>query len=375
MRNWFAKARTPIAICIGNRLALIILMYLGLVLDGEVDQTLRPFLKNLFLDGWFRWDSGWYLWIVEHGYQAVPDNAQQPTNFWPLYPMLVRLLNWAIGNPFIAGFVVSNGALLCSCVMLYRYLSRRFGEDVAGRSVTLLLCYPFSFYFSAMYTESVFLLGAVGAFYFSQRKRWLLASLCAAMAGATRLVGVMVVLPVVLAYAECHHWKLKEVRRDVLLLPVGLAGTLGHMLFLHVRFGDALAFLRSQWVFGWGDNSSWSRLMLVADNATTWRQLATGAFDSIATINLAFGILALLVCLAGFRRFGVAVAAWGVITMVISLRIWASSGRYAVVIWPMFLGIALITRKRPYLYQGIVTGFCFLQALFAFWFAHGHWVG
>jgi len=373
--SWFKKARTPIAICVGNRLALFLLVYLGLVLDGNVDHPLRPFLKNLFLDGWFRWDSGWYLWIVEQGYKDVPDNVQQPSNFWPLYPMLVRLVQWGVGNPFIAAFLVSNGALLCSCVMLYRYLCRRFGEDVAARSVALLLCYPFSFYFSAMYTESVFLLGAVGAFYFSQRKRWLLASLCAAMAGATRLVGVMVVIPVALAYAEQHHWKLKEARRDIFLLPIGLAGTLGHMLFLHLRFGDWLAFLRSQWVFGWGDNSTWTRFLLVLDSATSWSRLAAGAFDAIATINVAFGALALLVCLAGIRRFGVTVAAWGVVTMVISLRIWASSGRYAAVIWPMYLGIALVTRKRPYLYQGIITAFCLLQGLFAFWFAHGHWVG
>ena len=374
LKTRLSRAQPAIAICLGNRLALFLFVYLGLVLYGDVESTLRPFPQNLFLDGWFRWDSGHYFVIARDGYALDPNSVQQRTNFRPLYPMLVRILSWALGSPFIAGLVVSNVALLCACVLLFRWVRRRFGQAVAARTVTLLLCCPFSFYFSAMYTESVFLLVVLGAFYFSQRNRWMLASLCVAMAGATRLVGVVVVIPVVISYAQAHRWRLSTVRWDALWLLVGFAGPLSYILFLHLQFGDGFAFLHSQWVPGWGNDSAWSRLASLLGTAIDWQHLATGKFDSIAAINLVFGALTVLVCLIAFRRIGLAAGAWGVLTMVISMRIWASSGRYAAVVWPMYLGIALMTERRPYLYQGIVTGLCLLQALLAFWFAHGHWV-
>jgi hypothetical protein len=370
-----AKVRAPVAIYLANRLGLFVLVYLGLAIDlYVVESSIRPFLFNPWIDGWLRWDAEHYAAIAQNGYQLTPNTLQQPTNFWPVYPMLVRMADGLVDNPFIAGLLISNLALLCSCVMLHRWIVRRFDKDVADRTLTLLLCYPFSFYFSAMYGESVFLLGAVGAFFFSQRSRWLLAAACAAIAGGTRLVGVVVPIALVLDYAEQHRWKLSAFRWEALALPVGFAGTAGYIAFLHFRFGDGLMFLRTQWVPGWGENSSWSRLVLVFDNATRWRKIVPGTIDNIAVLNLLFGCVGLLLCLVGCRKFGVAVGAWAVVTMLISLRIWASAGRYAAVVWPLFLVIALMTKRRSNLYQGIVVGMCLLQALLAIWFSHGHWV-
>lgn len=375
LRDWLGKAKTPVAICIGQRLALFMVVYLGLVIDKDVIEfSPRRFPHRLFLDGWCRWDAEHYAKIALHGYQLIPDSLQQPTNFWPLYPLLVRIARAFVGNTFIAGLLVSNLALLCSCVLLHRWVCHRFEKNLADRTLTLLLCYPFAFYFSAMYTESVFLLGAVGAFYFSQRNRWLLASSCAAIAGASRLVGVVVFAAVVLTYAERLRWRLAAVRRNALWLPLGLAGTLGYVAFLKYRFDDGFAFLRTQWVPGWGEHSSWSRLALVVGEVTHWSGVVPGTTDAIALLNLVFACSALVLCLVGFRRAGIAAGTWAVVTMLISLRIWASSGRYAAVVWPVFLVVALLTKRRPNLYQAIVVGMCLLQALFAIWFSHGHWV-
>jgi uncharacterized membrane protein len=82
----------------------------------------------------------------------------------------------------------------------------------------------------------------------------------------------------------------------------------------------------------------------------------------------------LLLCFVGFRRAGIAAGTWAVVTMLISLRIWASAGRYAAVIWPAFLAAALLTKRRPHLYQGMVIAMCLVQAFLAFWFSHDHWV-
>lgn len=365
------------ALCLGNRVALFVFVYLALVLEPHVDHSLRAFPDKPFLDGWFRWDSGHYLVIARDGYQPIQDSEQQPTNFWPFYPLLVRLLWHLVGDPFIAGFLISNLALFGASVLLYRWVCHKFGTEVATRTLGLLLTSPFAFYFSAMYTESVFLLTVVAAFYFSQRRRWLPASLAVAAAGATRLVGIVLMVPLLLAYAEAHGWRLGKrghVGKDVLWLPLGLAGLLGHMLFLQLRFSDAVAFLRSQWVPGWGAHSTWLRLVKVLGEVGEWQRLSTGKFDMIATLNLAFALATIALCVLTWRRLGAAAGTWALLTMLISLRIWASSGRYAVVIWPAYVGLALLTQKRPMVHRALVGAFCLLQALLASWFAHGHWV-
>ena len=50
--------------------------------------------------------------------------------------------------------------------------SARFGAEAAFRCVLLLSVFPFAFYFSAVYSESLFLLLAVASLYLGERGRW-----------------------------------------------------------------------------------------------------------------------------------------------------------------------------------------------------------
>ena len=181
------QLRLPVLFFTANRLALLALAYVGLVLSPGV-YTERPLPKNLFLDGWFRWDSGWYRHIVEKGYTAIElAPGQRDIVFFPLYPLLVRYLGWITGDVYTAALIVSHLALLVATVLFYRLVARRWSEEAAQKSTLLLLCYPYSFYFSAMYTESLCLLWVVAAFYFAERKRWLWSGL--AIAGCSSSSG------------------------------------------------------------------------------------------------------------------------------------------------------------------------------------------
>jgi hypothetical protein len=373
-RTWLAELRTPLGLCLGNRAVLFALAYFGLVLQPTVTHPWRAFPQNLFLDGWFRWDSGWYMRLVQSGYDPIPGQAQQPTNFFPLYPLLVRALTVVTRNPYIAAFLLSNGFLLLACVWLYRLVERAHGERVAARTLLLMLCFPFSYYFSAMYTESLFLVTAVGAFYFADRRRWLAASLCAGAAGATRLVGVVVLMPVALYYLQACGWSSRRVRWNVLWLLVGLAGIGGHMLFLWLRFRAPLAFLSSQWVPGWGNEQTWRAFRELWRSATTWRKLASGAYDGVSLVNVTLALAAVVVCLASARRLGLIWTSWALVTLVASLRIWRASGRYSAVVFPVFVGVALLTDDNEPLFVTLLTGSCLVLALLTYLFSHGAWV-
>ena len=168
----WARVRTPLLILAGNRFALFLLCFLGLALVPTVTHPWRAFPRDLFLDGWFRWDAGWYLRVATQGYDPIPGD-QQPTNFFPLYPLLIRLFAPLFGSPYIAGFVISNASLALAVVWLHRFVAREHGRDIADRTLLLLLCNPFAYAYSAMYTESLFLLGIAGAFVFATEERWL----------------------------------------------------------------------------------------------------------------------------------------------------------------------------------------------------------
>ena len=364
----------PLALYLGNRLPLFVVSYLGLSLHQQVSHPWRAFPNDLFLDGWFRWDSGWYLLIARDGYAKVA-GEQQPTNFFPLYPLAVRALGAVTGDPFIAAFLLSNLALLLACFWLHRFLTESYGAEVARRSLWLLLCAPFAYAYSAMYTESFFLAAAAGAFYFGRRHQWLPASLCAAAGGATRLVGVGLALPVVLYYLESCDWSLRKLRWDALWLPLCGAGVGAHMVHLWLRFRDPLAFLRAQWVGGgWGADQGWGSFVYFLGRLGQWQLVASGQLEINALLNLVVALALLTALLLGARRVGLIPTVWALLTFVISLRIWKASGRYACVIFPAFVAVAQLTEDRPRLFEWISYASTLLLALLTFLFSHGDWV-
>src|SRR3954467_2623401 len=71
---------------------------------------------------------------------------------------------------------------------------------VARRAVWLLALFPASLFFSAVYTEALFLLLSVGSFYAARQGRWAWAGVLGGAAAMTRNVGVMLLVPLALLY-------------------------------------------------------------------------------------------------------------------------------------------------------------------------------
>ena len=63
---------------------------------------------------------------------------------------------------FWAGVVISVIAFAWASDYLVRLARETIGEDRASAAVALMAAYPFAVFFSAPYTESLFVLGAVG---------------------------------------------------------------------------------------------------------------------------------------------------------------------------------------------------------------------
>ena len=170
-----------------------------------------------------RFDAGYYLGIAGHGYGSM---ATGRIAFFPLYPLLIALLTPLTGSGVIAGVAISAGCFLAAMVLLHRLTELELGRRAADATVLLLAFSPLSFFFTAVYTESLFLLLSVATMLAARRGRWELACLLAGLATLARPTGVL--LAIALAIMRLRTLRRPDRRLAwALVPPATLLGYLG----------------------------------------------------------------------------------------------------------------------------------------------------
>lgn len=211
-----------------------------------------------------RWDSVWYLVIAHYGYRPdLSPFTSARAAFFPLYPLGLRGISELGVQPVLAGVALSCAALALALYGIHRLstleLERFAGSDVARLAVLLTAFAPMAFYFSAVYSESLFLALSVGAFWFARNGRWARAAILGALAACTRSAGLVLALPLLMLYLygpredrgadfpERSCWLPRyRVHRDLgwlALLPVGVAL---YMAYLALGGGFALEPFQAQ---------------------------------------------------------------------------------------------------------------------------------
>src|SRR6185295_15595271 len=115
-RCWLAENAAPLGVFAVTRAGLCLLVYFSLIfMPLQAPDLWRSNPQNLFIDGWARWDAGWYRDIAERGYTNTPkaepgQQGQRDTAFFPLYPLTIRLFNIVFGDTFLSGLIISNTA-------------------------------------------------------------------------------------------------------------------------------------------------------------------------------------------------------------------------------------------------------------------------
>ena len=159
-----------------------------------------PFEAAKFAETFAAWDSGWYFDIAQRGYYWSP-SGQSSIAFFPLYPMLMRALAWPFGGGdralWIAGIALSYACLFLGLAVLHRLTARTFGGDreTARRTLLYVAVFPFAYFFTQVYTESLFLLTSVSAVAAAVASRWGWAGLFGALAALTRPNGILIAVP------------------------------------------------------------------------------------------------------------------------------------------------------------------------------------
>src|SRR4029079_17915645 len=104
--------------------------------------------------------------------------------------------------------------------------------------------------------------------------RWLVASLFAGVASASRAAAIATPIALIVLYMEHRQWSLRRVRADVLFLCLGFIGALEYVALLKIRFNEPFAFASGLRARDWGADVTWAGLFLrlrhLFDPWTSW---------------------------------------------------------------------------------------------------------
>jgi len=323
---------------------------------------------------WANFDGEHYLAIAQNGYGF----AEQA--FFPFFPFILGFLGKLFGGTLaaynFAGNLVSNISFLAAILGLYKLVRLDFSEKIAKLTVILLLLFPTSFYFGAVYTESIFLALIVWSFYAFRRNLLPLAGILGGLASATRVIGILL-LPV-LAVRKRTVW--------LLLIPFGLAV---YMYFLYQTTGDPLKFLHALPSFGEQRSSTpillpqvfYRYIFKILPNLNySYDAVASFAYFPVvfATfLEFFVGIIFLVLSVIAFFRLKLSYAlylALGYLIPTLSGS-FSSLPRYVLVLFPAFILIANWLEKISKPLRILIFGLLFISLLISTaLFVRGYWL-
>ncbi len=356
------------------------------------------------LGGWFRYDGRWYDIIATSGYSFNGPDSQSPVAFFPAYPTVLWALHGSTGvSVKLLGSLVTLGCGVGSVVLFRRWCDDRVEPVVARTAMVLLLLYPYAYYLmGAVYGDALFLLATLSAFVLLERGHPVLAGLAGAVATAARPVGLAVVVGLV----AVTLWKKAVVaRRDGRLrfdrsalrasdtgVLLSLAGIVGYVAYLGVRFGHPLAFEEVQQSPGWdqgGGPRTWFKVTwfqqvkhLPGWFGEWWRTGDTVVFEKwfYAAGVVVQGVLVvsfLFLAWRAWRRFGWGYGLYSFVLLAIPLlgtKDFQGSGRYLLAAFPCYLALAELLRSRPAVRAVTAAAGATLLLGWAFAFGRGYYV-
>ena len=351
---------------VATRVAIIVIAELASVIIGQRAGTHVQESANQLLAVWGRWDAVHYLDVAVQGYQGT-DMA-----FFPLYPTLIRVLGWLVGNHLIAGLLISNTSFFFGLLFLYKLLEHEYDRSVARRAIFYISIFPSAVFFSAVYTESLFFMLTVASFYYMRAHRWWLAGAIGFFAAMTRVEGVLLSIPFAIEWYSQYKETMKAGIVDLVggaLIPLGLAC---YMFYLWVLRADPLYFSHVQIHWNRHFAPPWVSIINAIDKIVTSTAGQTIADQSL---EIAFTALMIAVLIIGWRRLRPSYIAYMALSILVPMSTSSlmSMPRFALVLFPMF---AILARwgERSWVNNVILAFSLPLLGLFTVLFTNWYWV-
>jgi len=320
---------------------------------------------------WQRWDACWYSKVATFGYEAGQDSA----SFWPLLPVLMRVVAWPFGGDVaLSGLIVVGVAYVIAIAGLYRLVTRDLGVEVAQRTVLFITIAPAALFLFAPFTEAPFLAATVWAIVGARERRW--GAVAALLASLARIQGVFLVLPI--AWEAWVAWRAESAHSGRPLPSIGSIVAVGAPAIGFGAFLLATKILVGQTPLDtqdvWGGKNfhpPWE----VVDASLRW---TIDHHDPLQALNLAMLLLFSVLVIVGIRRLPISYSLLAIPQVaLIAIRIQptplTSTTRLLEVVFPAFVVIALATsgRRRAISWALLST---LALALLTWLYVTGDWV-
>lgn len=324
---------------------------------------------------WTRWDARHFLEIAEFGYT---DERSDPhaTAFFPLWPLLIRGLSATGLSPALAAMVLSTAASVVAVAYLYRLAEE--GQGGAGRRASLyLLFFPSAVFLVAPYSESLFLAGAIPAFYYARHQRWLVSGAYAAVAMGARAAGAFLLVGLLLEFVRQRDFSGATLRRGLAAGVVALLPLLAFAAYLWQVRGDPLYFFTDQGL-GWGRELSGPLEALRATWGATRVDAGEGALTNfvigwrVEIVAVALGMLSVVWALVK-REWGYAGFMGVLLASLMTSSIYLSVPRMLLSMFPIVLFLAEWTGRDAKRHETVLLAFAAIATLGVVAFTRQAW--
>jgi Gpi18-like mannosyltransferase len=331
---------------------------------------------------WQRWDALWYSSIAENGYQYAGEREAANVAFFPLFPLITGAIRQATGLPGEAsGAIVSTVLTLFACIVLYKLtIGETDDPGTAQRAVLYLIAFPAAYYLAIGYSEALYLLCVLGAFYFARRGQWWWSGAVAFLAGLTRLHGALLIAPLGYEYLRQKQWNLRAiVRPEIITVFAAPLGVLTFNLYLNAAFGQPAGYFspyfQIQTLFFKGIRAEAFPTFPGATLANYLFGFLNGVPSTESAVVMAATIFWLIMTVEVWARLPRVYGVYMLTVLLFQLigGDLISMPRFMVPMFPAFMALGQMG-KRPWADRLILIPSLMLQGVLALLFTKGYWI-
>jgi len=345
----------------------LLLLLLGVAVAAVITDTRLPFPGG-WLERWNRWDAPHYIDVARDGYRTTNDWIV----FYPLYPWLMRGVNFILHDAVASAHLVSLIAAMVAALLMQRLTAIDFDRDTARLAALYMFVFPTAYFFHVGYTESLFIALMLGCVLAAREEKWGWAAVAGALASLTRVNGLLLV-PVMAAEAFVRYREGRRFDRKWLFIPLAATGFFIYLGINYAVWGNALHFTVAQRAH-WGKWLAWPWVGIA--RALLFRsQLNPARAHLGGTEELLFIALGLIATVAAWKKLRASYAVWMTLNwlLIASTNVLQSTPRYLLSFFPMFILFALLAKRNHVAGAVMATASVMFLAIFAAFFSLGIW--
>lgn len=351
------KQETPNTLKIlGYTIGLFILTRIVLTIAGIISII---YINHSSVNGlsdiisiWTQYDGNFYMFISKYGYMA-PASMLPATyanidmySWYPLYSLMIHILSIIIPTQ-ISGLLISNICLFVGCYYLFKLVTLDNDTSTGFRAIKYFLIFPTAFVFSALMSESLFIMLALMSFYYARKNKWYIVGCTGFLAGLARPVGVYLLLPLAFIYIKNRGYKLESIKADVLGLLGPVLGFFTYAIYCYLNIGFWMPFI-------FNESSVYGNAVIPLYQLFKTLTNFNGGYNGnpwimFIFINAVFTLIIIITLIVFYKKIDTSMLIYGLLMIFVPLSSpgsIVSMTRYIAVVFPLFIIAAKLGQDR-----------------------------